>query len=218
LKKNSLADSAYEQIREMIISNELKPGEFVNEAKLQDLLGIGRTPIHEAFLRLSVEQFVNVIPRRGIEICKLSPRVVHAIFNARLIVEPSTLRKTYSILDIDWLLTMRKRFNTIKENKMLSDQDGLRQYIKYDTEFHSVIVTALDNSYLSSLVSNYLSQLTAITTATTKQSENAYTSNEDHITIIDNILAGNVDEACAVLENHIRKGYIDVVNIYLDSL
>lgn len=218
MKKSSLTNSAYEQIREMIISNELEPGEIVNEAELQSLLGIGRTPVHEALLRLSVEQFVTIIPRRGIEICKFSPKIVHSIFNARLIIEPNTLRKTYSILDVDWLITMRKSFNAIRENKMLSDRNGLLQYIKYDTEFHSVIVTALDNPYLSSLVNNYLSQLTAITIATTKQSENSYISNEDHIVVIDHILAGNIDEACTVLENHIRRGHIDVINTYLDPI
>jgi len=215
LEKNSLTNSAYTQIREMIISNELEPGKIVNEAELQKLLGIGRTPIHEALLRLSVEQFVTILPRRGIEICKFSPKVVHAIFNARLIIEPTTLRKTYSSLDVDWLIAMRKNFIAIRESKMLSQRDGLLQYIKWDTEFHSVIVTALDNPYLSSLVNNYLSQFTAITIATTKMSENSYLSNEDHIAVIDHILAGNVDGACTVLENHIRRSHIDVINTYL---
>ena len=63
MKKDSLTNKAYLQIKEMIISNLLEPGEIINEAALQELLHIGRTPIHEALLRLSVEQFVTIIPR-----------------------------------------------------------------------------------------------------------------------------------------------------------
>ncbi len=217
MKKDSMMLKAYTAIKQMIISNELAPGTVVNESDLQEILGIGRTPIHEALLRLSVEQFVTIIPRRGIEICKFSPKIIHSIFDARLIIEPNTLRKTYSMLNVDWLVKMRKNFSLIRDEDMLSNMEGLQQYIQYDSEFHSKIVTVLDNPYLSSLVDNYLNQLTAITIATTKISENSYTANEDHIVIIDHILSGDVDSACSVLESHIRKCHIDVINTYLTA-
>ncbi|MCI8842659.1 MAG: GntR family transcriptional regulator [Oscillospiraceae bacterium] len=217
MKKDSLTNKAYLQIKEMIISNLLEPGEIINEAALQELLHIGRTPIHEALLRLSVEQFVTIIPRKGIEICKFSPKIVHAIFNARLIIEPNTLRRTHSMLDVDWLIKMRKNFAAINENKTLSDMDGLREYIRFDTEFHSTIVTVLDNPYLSTLVDNYMNQITAITIAVTKLSNHSYTANEDHLLVIDHILAGNVEEACTALEDHICRCHVDVINTYLTA-
>ena len=61
----SLSARAYQQIRRMIIRLELAPGDVVREDELQRQLGIGRTPIREALQRLAREQFVTVMPRRG---------------------------------------------------------------------------------------------------------------------------------------------------------
>ena len=78
MKKDSMMLKAYTAIKQMIISNELAPGTVVNESDLQEILGIGRTPIHEALLRLSVEQFVTIIPRRGI--MRRCSTLLHVIF------------------------------------------------------------------------------------------------------------------------------------------
>jgi DNA-binding GntR family transcriptional regulator len=50
----SLRELAYRQIKQRIISCELRPGEAINETQLINLLGLGRTPIHQALHRLEV--------------------------------------------------------------------------------------------------------------------------------------------------------------------
>ena len=49
----------------MIVALELAPGAVIREDALQQQLGLGRTPIREALQRLVRDQFVTVIPRRG---------------------------------------------------------------------------------------------------------------------------------------------------------
>ena len=61
----SLADRAYHAIREMIVSVELRPGAVIDERRLMERLGIGRTPTREALRRLAQERLVEVYPRRG---------------------------------------------------------------------------------------------------------------------------------------------------------
>lgn len=62
---NSLADTAYRQIEEMIVIRRLLPGEMISEARLAEEIGCGRTPIREALLRLKYEGYIDVFPSRG---------------------------------------------------------------------------------------------------------------------------------------------------------
>ena len=56
----SLADKAYQAIRELIVSLELAPGALIEEPELMERLGIGRTPVREALRRLAHERLVEV--------------------------------------------------------------------------------------------------------------------------------------------------------------
>lgn len=47
-RQGSLSQLAYDQIKSMILQKELLPGQFVNEAQLQTMLSLGRTPVREA--------------------------------------------------------------------------------------------------------------------------------------------------------------------------
>src|SRR5438094_10269309 len=61
----SQSEEAYTRILDRIVSLEMPPGSVVNEARLREELGIGRTPIREALQRLARENFVRSIPHRG---------------------------------------------------------------------------------------------------------------------------------------------------------
>ncbi|NIR29348.1 MAG: GntR family transcriptional regulator [Gammaproteobacteria bacterium] len=62
----SLAEQAYRELEELIVTGELAPGAALAEQALARRIGIGRTPIREALQRLAYEGMVLILPRRGI--------------------------------------------------------------------------------------------------------------------------------------------------------
>lgn len=60
-----LSEKAYRQIEEMIVMRRFPPGSMISENQLSAELGCGRTPIREALLRLKLEGFIDIHPRRG---------------------------------------------------------------------------------------------------------------------------------------------------------
>ncbi|RWR28382.1 GntR family transcriptional regulator [Sinirhodobacter populi] len=64
-KTENQVETAYQQIEDLIVSMELEPGARVSEVSLMTRLGIGRTPIREALLRLAADQLLISQPRRG---------------------------------------------------------------------------------------------------------------------------------------------------------
>lgn len=61
----SYAERAYREIRDRLVMLDIAPGEPLNDDKLADSLGIGRTPVREALKRLEYERLVVAYPRRG---------------------------------------------------------------------------------------------------------------------------------------------------------
>lgn len=61
-----LTGMAYERIEELFISLQLKPGMSLRTQDLQDLTGLGRTPVHQAVRRLAAETLFEILPRNGL--------------------------------------------------------------------------------------------------------------------------------------------------------
>src|SRR5437660_3792538 len=87
LPRQSLRDAAYEAIKHRIITCKFKPGECINEASVSALLGLGRTPVHQAIDRLMLEEMVEVIPRKGVIVKPVILQDVMQMIDVRLINE-----------------------------------------------------------------------------------------------------------------------------------
>ena len=88
----SLSQQAYLQIRDKIVRLQLAPGDVIREDALQAELGIGRTPIREALQRLARDQFVTVIPRRGMLVSPIDVMELSMLYETRAILEPYAMR------------------------------------------------------------------------------------------------------------------------------
>ncbi|MBZ9654469.1 GntR family transcriptional regulator [Phyllobacterium lublinensis] len=83
----SLADLAYRQIEELIVTLKLEPGAIVNERALTDITGMGRTPVREAVQKLAWEGLMEIRPRSGIAIAALNPQDFSRVLDVREGVE-----------------------------------------------------------------------------------------------------------------------------------
>lgn len=223
-KKEGLTQQAYKAIKTMILENELKPGQFINEAQIQEQLGIGRTPVREAILQLSRDQLITIHPRKGIEITKISPKAIHDIFVIRSIIEPVILRMSASRLNVELLKDMRRQFiesaAKLDENTRegVADIQCIYDSVQLDDRFHTELVGALGNQYANNLMKSFVDYLTIIrSTVTAADAIRFNTSNNEHITIIDAILDGNIDAACQKLSEHIEVSYQEAVNNFMYS-
>lgn len=90
--RETLSGRAYDAIRRKIVRLELAPGDVVSEADLQRTLGIGRTPIREALQRLARDQFIVVMPRRGMIVSGVDVSELAMLYETRAILEPYAVR------------------------------------------------------------------------------------------------------------------------------
>lgn len=83
----SLVDSAYAALKHAIRESVFPPGYQASAGELALRLGMSRTPVHEASLRLQEEGLVRILPKRGILICALAPHDIAEIYEVLIAIE-----------------------------------------------------------------------------------------------------------------------------------
>jgi GntR family transcriptional regulator, rspAB operon transcriptional repressor len=149
LPRQSLRDAAYEAIKHRIITCKFKPGECINEASVSTLLGLGRTPVHQAIDRLMLEDMVEVIPRKGVIIKPVILQDVMQMIDVRLINEVYCARLAAARADdthIENLVEIMAR-----ARKAIAARD-VHALMRLDREFHLILANATKNFELAEVV------------------------------------------------------------------
>jgi len=83
---------AYEAIEDRLVTCELKPGRFLALQDLQQLVGFGRTPVHQAVNRLAADTLLTVHPRRGLQVAPIDLARERVLLRLRRDVERFVIR------------------------------------------------------------------------------------------------------------------------------
>jgi DNA-binding GntR family transcriptional regulator len=86
-RRPSLVDDAYAAMKEEIRESRFPPGYQASEQEIALRLGMSRTPVHEAAIRLQEDGLVRILPRKGIVICALAPADLREIYDVVIAVE-----------------------------------------------------------------------------------------------------------------------------------
>lgn len=141
----SNADRAYDILRERIIVLDFKPGQPLDDESLGVELGVGRTPIREAFKRLERDRLVLSIPRRGTFTTEIDTADLFAIFDVRRELEPiaaSRASTTASRGTRRALLELADNVDSIRSDLPSAD------LLRLDVRLHRQIYRASGNVHL----------------------------------------------------------------------
>jgi DNA-binding GntR family transcriptional regulator len=149
-----IADRAYEELRDRIVTVKLPPGTALREDELMAQLAIGRTPLRDAIKRLALEGLVAVQPRRGTTITPVDTADIMHITEVRaelegLAAELAALRMTEDERD-----ACRERLERLRALDRGSDPEEL---MRVDTEIHRFTWQAAQNRYLVQSLERYFS-------------------------------------------------------------
>jgi DNA-binding GntR family transcriptional regulator len=144
---DSVKTRTYDYIRNSILRGTFPSGSFVEEGTVANEIGVSRTPIREAFNKLSAEGFVELIPRRGARVRAISPSEMHQFFETRIVLETYAARRVCAIRP-----PIPKRVD-----ELVSEMARLTQFImaheiaELDRELHRIIVALSGNDVLLEL-------------------------------------------------------------------
>src|ERR1700760_4727258 len=80
-------DRALDYVKSQVLTGAFPGGELISEGDVAAVLGMSRTPVREAFLRLEAEGLLRLYPQRGALVIPVSPDEVRSVIEARLVLE-----------------------------------------------------------------------------------------------------------------------------------
>ena len=170
------SQSAYEYIKEMILTGELSPRIDISEKQLQQELGISRTPVHEALKRLQDEGFVETYARKG------------------------TFVADVDLVPKDWMEDLRRRLLHIES---LQSRTDLLAVMKMDTELHTTIASYCSNRFLRESLHLVYEHDRRVRLKTEKNHNQVGFSQKEHILILDAMLAGDREKTEQLAREHV---------------
>lgn len=141
----SKADIAAERLEVAIVNCELKPGILLGEAELSEMLGLGRTPVREALLRLASENLVQ-LSRAGVLIPPLNAITMLKLLELREPLERVCIQKAaqrQTIEDRDHFTEILHRLEPLS----VADRDGFMSLLR---ETHATLAEASKNEFILS--------------------------------------------------------------------
>jgi GntR family transcriptional regulator of vanillate catabolism len=139
-------------LRDLILSGELKPGDRISELSIVDRLGISRTPIRMALVRLEEEGFLETIPSGGFAIKAFSERDIYDSIELRGTLEGFAARIAAERGVQGSVLAALKdnlaQFDDLVARPTLS-VDDFSEYVEINAQFHALLIRAADSPVLS---------------------------------------------------------------------
>lgn len=190
-----LADLAVERIRTAIVDGVLALGAQVSEAQLAQELGVSKTPVREALLRLKGEGLVEIHPQRGTFVFRLQPEQVSQLCRYRAMIETAALREAAAENRAPLLKEMSRCLTEMRAAEKARDLPALA---RIDMDFHGQFLAFCPNEYLKSGYAVLRSQLRAL-----RHRSPIANAVQSHKVLVDAVAGNDIDSACNLLVGHV---------------
>lgn len=199
-RKPRKADTAYEELRRMIVTLELEPGAPVDERQLIDQLEIGRTPVREAIQRLIHEGMITHTPRRGSWVTPLSFTELQHLIQSRRMLEVECARIAARRMSADHLRRLRDKVEETGPQIKAGDSSTS---VFIDQYFHTEIARATGNRFLVRMTEQLQHELIRYWYVSSVQVGELQIVVDHHLEILEALESGDPDQAVHAAEYHV---------------
>lgn len=201
-QKPSLVDGAYDALKEAIRNNVFAPGYQGSEQEIATQLGISRTPVHEAIIRLQEEGLVRVLPRRGVVVCAISLDDMREIYEVIIALETASaeLLAQKEPGERNRIVEELKGVNAEMQTSLAAD--NLVAWAKADERFHQLLVERSGNGRLARMFHTIMDQSHRARMLTLRLRPKPTASVREHRAIVDAIQRGNLQAARERTKRH----------------
>lgn len=202
--KSTRVDNAYERLKAEILNGELPPGFQAPEPDIATRLGMSRTPVREALIRLEAEGLVDLIPRRGAKVLAISLKDICEIFEILAELEGLAVRKAAG-REVPCAL-MHELEEILSEADRALLEGNIEHWAELDDRFHRLIAQTCGNARLEAEVTSLLNQVHRANRVLLRLNRAPASRAEDHRKIFEAIRAGRDDIGSEVARSHRLAG------------
>jgi DNA-binding GntR family transcriptional regulator len=195
----SQGERAYLLIRDQIVTLKLAPGSVIEEAKLRQELGLGRTPIREALQRLAHENLVSFVPHRGTFVSDINLTDLHRLTEVRTEMEGYAAR-----LAADRATTSdRGQMQGLMAELDTIDGADVHTLMRLDQRIHRLVYQATRNPFLPAMLEEIFNLSLRIWFLGLDRGVRIKQAVEEHRQLLDAVVSRDGPRAESVMRQHV---------------
>jgi DNA-binding GntR family transcriptional regulator len=195
-----LADRAYEELRDRIVTLRIAPGAPIDEDVIGQELAMGRTPVREAIKRLSLENLVTVFPRRGTFASEINITDLAHISDVRAVLEGHAAGRAAERINEAQRGELDELLDELGRSR---GSDDLEALMALDANVHRFIYRCAANPYLEETLGRYFNLSIRIWHLVIDRLPHLFARVHEHDDVLRAIAAGEAERARAILADHI---------------
>lgn len=193
-----LSDRAYRDLRERLVTLQIRPGAPLNEDALMRVLMVGRTPVRNAVRRLALEDLVRVYPRRGTFAAEVRLSDLDYLVDMRLALEPHATARACERAGNADLAALQQ----IREAMTTPDQ-GWRVSMDTHNQLHRALFRAADNPPMEDVLLRQMNLSMRIWHLVHERGDRD-PHLHDHLPLLDAVLRRDAEQARVLAVEHVR--------------
>jgi DNA-binding GntR family transcriptional regulator len=208
----SMVEQAYAQMRRRILDVVWPPGHQALEQEVALALGMSRTPVREAMIRLRNEGLIEVVPRHGLRVLPVSPADMRDIYQVLTALEclaaELLARRQPDAAGLKPLVAATEAMD-----KALN-ADDLGAWAAADERFHTLWVSLCGNRQLEATVQNYADRAHRARIFTLRLRPTPVNSTREHMQMLERVQAGDAKGAVRVTRAHRDRANRELLAIF----
>jgi GntR family transcriptional regulator, rspAB operon transcriptional repressor len=201
MKPRSTAQNIFELMRDDIVLGVLKPLDPIRESELADRLGVSRTPVREALLRLQSLGLVDIFPQSGTRVAPIRLEKVRAAQLIREAVEVEVVRHACRAATDD---ALRELGHMIEDQTIAARRNDLRRLFELDESFHRAIHDAAGLGSVAEELDDVKVHLNRLRFVSANWPRGADKVTEEHEEILAALKQRDEAAAAAAMRKHLR--------------
>lgn len=198
------------EIRRMIMSREIKPGEHVRQGEISESLQVSRLPIREALKVLEAEGQLTYQPHHGYTVARFSMRELSEIYRMRQLLESEMLRKVAPETGQPLIERLQ---SLMAEMESLSEAEDLLRFTEANREFHMSVFEAADMPQFMRVVKLLWQVSDSYRSLFFNDPASRRRVQGEHRRIVEACKSGSAEEAVAAMNEHRSNAMADLAAV-----
>ena len=199
-------DRALDYVKSQVLTGAFPGGELISEGEVAAALGMSRTPVREAFLRLEAEGLLRLYPQRGALVIPVSSDEARAVIEARLVLEQFAATKVIGRGPAARIAVFEQLSAEVQRQRDAAAASNWHEFVEADRAYHDVTLKASGNAILSDFYSSLRDRQMRMTGESLIQDQQRMaTILDEHRSIAEALRDGDLERTLGIVQTHLTS-------------
>jgi DNA-binding GntR family transcriptional regulator len=188
-------------LRSAVVSGELLPGSLHSVQALAGQLGVSRTPVREALIKMAEQGMVRFERNRGVRVLQTTVHDLEEVFELRLLLEVPATRRACEKIDVTGLKELRRQYEAMERAARIGDEFRM---MEHDRRFHLIILRASGNQRLMEFIDGLRDMVVKRGVSTAESSRSLQDIVAEHLGVLEHLEARDPGGAAESMRAHLQ--------------